>query len=131
MFLGCRYQYPNERGNELENFNRTELYIFSVPERKKVNLSTSRGQFSHKPAGIMLAALCTCTQAMLLLRRPLNCQADRGLLIFSLVAAYVDLGSDVGAAVTFYLGKRGLYCCHLCYVVVVVVCGRRCHRHPF
>ena len=63
---------------------------------------------------------------MLLLRRPLQCTADRGLLIFSLVAAYVDLGSDVGAAVTFYLGDEDV-------VVGVdgiydVGCGRwRCH----
>lgn len=43
---------------------------------------------------------------MLLLRRPLHGRADRWLLIFSLFTAYVDLGTDVGAAVTFYLGNK-------------------------
>ncbi len=63
----------------------------------------------------------TRSQAMLLLRRPLQCSADRGLLIFSLVAAYVDLGSDVGAAVTFYLGDKGVIDNVFVVVVVVVV----------
>ena len=62
---------------------------------------------STRPAGNVIARRA-CTQAMLLLRRPLHCRADRGLLIFSLIAAYVDLGTDAGAAVTFYRGCQAL-----------------------
>eukprot|EP00903_Cladosiphon_okamuranus_P016215 g14962.t1 len=70
----------------------------SMPEGLISKLGATKVQKFIMP-GNRLADVDT---AMLLLRRPLNCQADRGLLIFSLVAAYVDLGSDVGAAVTFY-----------------------------
>lgn len=44
-------------------------------------------------------------QALLLLRRPLTCRSDRWLLMLSLFVAYMDLGTDVGAAVTFYRGR--------------------------
>lgn len=47
----------------------------------------------------------TSCQALLLLRRPLSCTVDRFLFMFSIFAAYMDLATDVGAAITFYRGK--------------------------
>lgn len=43
-------------------------------------------------------------KALLLLRRPLCRRADRGLLWLSLFSGYLDIGTDIGAAITFYQG---------------------------
>ena len=48
-------------------------------------------------------------QALVLFRRPLQRRSERTLFILSLLFAYVDLGTDIGAAVTFYRGKETTY----------------------